>query len=146
MKFRNLFREVPTLDPITRSFTLASIAMETFTALFLDVFELANTPVEGYYKKCKNYSISGSCWIDCLEYKNKIKLSREYRIGKYWVDGFDVNTNTVYEYFGCYFHGCLCQNNIDRNEQKINSRGESFSLNDKYTQTLTRLDFFQKTN
>lgn len=25
---------------------------------------------------------------------------------EYFVDGFDERTNTVYEFFGCYYHGC----------------------------------------
>ena len=24
----------------------------------------------------------------------------------YYVDGFDEETNTVFEFYGCYFHGC----------------------------------------
>jgi hypothetical protein len=29
-----------------------------------------------------------------------------YRIGKYNVDGYDCETKTVYEFYGCFFHGC----------------------------------------
>jgi hypothetical protein len=25
------------------------------------------------------------------------------------VDGYCAETNRVYEFFGCYFHGCTCQ-------------------------------------
>ena len=30
----------------------------------------------------------------------------EVRIGPYLVDGYDPNTRTLYEFNGCYFHGC----------------------------------------
>ena len=30
----------------------------------------------------------------------------EVRIGPYLVDGYDPKTRTVYEFNGCYFHGC----------------------------------------
>jgi hypothetical protein len=29
----------------------------------------------------------------------------KYRIGKYNIDGYDSETNTVYEFYGCFFHG-----------------------------------------
>jgi hypothetical protein len=29
-----------------------------------------------------------------------------YRIGKYNVDGYDSETKTVYEFYGCFSHGC----------------------------------------
>ena len=68
MKFRSTFKEITGLDPITRSFTLASIAMETFTTLFLGSGKnLANTPVDGY-NKSKLFSISSNCYLDWIEY------------------------------------------------------------------------------
>ena len=30
----------------------------------------------------------------------------EKRIRQYFVDGFEENSNTVYEYYGCFWHGC----------------------------------------
>jgi hypothetical protein len=29
-----------------------------------------------------------------------------HRILKYNVDGYDSETKTVYEFYGCFFHGC----------------------------------------
>jgi len=29
-----------------------------------------------------------------------------YRFGKYNVDGYDCETKTMYEFYGCFFHGC----------------------------------------
>jgi G:T-mismatch repair DNA endonuclease (very short patch repair protein) len=34
------------------------------------------------------------------------KNDGEFQIGKYYVDGLHAETNTVYEFHGCYFHGC----------------------------------------
>lgn len=50
----------------------------------------------------KNISNAASSWLDALD----IKI-REYRIPntKYIVDGFDPKTNTVYEYYGKFWHG-----------------------------------------
>ncbi|MEY3371094.1 MAG: hypothetical protein RLZZ392_120 [Pseudomonadota bacterium] len=33
-------------------------------------------------------------------------LDRQKKIDKYFVDGYDEKTNTVYEFNGCYYHGC----------------------------------------
>ena len=56
---------------------------------------------------------------DWMEWKNfsenvqinhKVNTGVEKRIGPYLADGFDSLTNTVYEFYGCYFHGHLCKN------------------------------------
>ena len=39
------------------------------------------------------------------ETKSAIKLLRQHRIGRYKVDGFDPETNTVYEFLGDFWHG-----------------------------------------
>ena len=48
-------------------------------------------------------------WLDGEERKNKLKIIRQYKIKtgkrKYIVDGFCKENNTVYEYFGSFFHG-----------------------------------------
>ena len=41
--------------------------------------------------------------VHILHARNHIS---EVRIGPYLVDGYDPNTRTVYEFNGCYFHGC----------------------------------------
>ena len=42
------------------------------------------------------------CWLDTLHI---CKNNRQVRIGKYIVDGYDPNTNTIYEFLGDYWHG-----------------------------------------
>ena len=56
--------------------------------------------------------IDSYVWMDYLMKTNKIKImdklnnNREVRIGSYLVDGYCVETKTVYEFNGCYFHHC----------------------------------------
>ena len=51
-------------------------------------------------------------WMDYLQQSENIKIlhqrnhSSEIRIGPYLVDGYDPETKTVYEFNGCYHHGC----------------------------------------
>lgn len=49
-----------------------------------------------------------------IKYEGKdIKHARndggEKRVGPYPVDGYDGNTNTIYQFQGCYFHGHECR-------------------------------------
>ena len=73
-----------------------------------------------------------------------ITLTRKYCIGKYWVDGFYKYTNTVYEYMGCHWHGCVCCNDTDRNALIPMRRNESTSYNERYKNTLEKLEFKKK--
>jgi hypothetical protein len=44
------------------------------------------------------------------------KLDHNHKIDKYNVDGFDSTTNTVYEMYGCFWHGCdICYEETDVN-------------------------------
>ena len=133
MKFREVFKNITNLDPITRAFTLASIGLEVFKSKYLNEKELAITPTEGY-TAVKNYSISANCWLDWIEKTNGVKLKREFRIGKYWVDAYDINTNTVYEYNGCYFHGHDCDPNNELNPKRMADINErlNFINNSEY--------------
>ena len=50
-------------------------------------------------------------WQDSKFPEPRIRHARnagEYRIpnSRYTVDGYDEETNTVYEFQGCFFHGC----------------------------------------
>ena len=43
-----------------------------------------------------------------LHIQHKLNTGKEKKIGPYPVDGFDPNTNTVYQFHGCYWHGHQC--------------------------------------
>ena len=61
--------------------------------------------------KCSRGSISNASqeWLNSLGVKNVLGVHREVLLTvggiKYKVDGFDKKTNTVYEFFGDYWHG-----------------------------------------
>ena len=50
------------------------------------------------------------------------------------VDGYCAETNTVYEFFGCYFHGCTCQPFRD----VITTNGNTLAA--RYERTMARLE------
>ncbi|MDI9312001.1 MAG: DNA polymerase [Limnohabitans sp.] len=144
LKFREQFKNVTTIDPLTRNFTLASIGLETFRSLFLKPNQLAITPLAGYSQR--NSSIIGNIWIDwCSKIQNR-DITKEYRVGRFFADGFYEQTQSVYEFFGCRYHGCLeCFPN-SRSEPSINLDDKIKSYDQLYEQTLEKLKCYQELN
>ena len=105
MKFRQLFKSITGLDPITRKFTLASIAMESFRANNLGEHKMGVTPISSY--NSRGASITGHIWLDWIEKTRQISLCREYCVyGVYYADAVHVESKTVFEFLGCFWHGC----------------------------------------
>lgn len=66
----------------------------------------------GCHKCSKNISKGESAWLDSLGIPDKIGITRQVKIKlnkikTIIVDGYDPQTNTVYEYHGDYWHGNL---------------------------------------
>jgi hypothetical protein len=59
-----------------------------------------------FQKNHGNISKAEKEWISSVNDKLNRTLMENYRIGKYNVDGYDCETKTVYEFYGCFFHGC----------------------------------------
>lgn len=84
-------------------------------------------------KKCKNLYKENK-WLDSL---NIVEKYRQYRIllnnRLFIVDGFDPMTNTIYEFYGDYWHGNLNRYN-QNNLNKINKK----TFKELYDKTLER--------
>jgi hypothetical protein len=127
MSFRQLFKDQTGLDPLSRSFTLASVGLEYFRTNILEEKTIGITPIEGYFSQRKS-SISATAWLDYQEFVVfKKKIIREYRIGPYFADGFinepytQFETGMTYdsiafEFWGCYYHGHEQCGNYDVNK------------------------------
>jgi len=66
------------------------------------------------------------------------KNGREYRppeLPHYSVDGYCDETRTIYEFLGCYYHGCICR---PFREVKTLANGET--LAERYEQTMDRIE------
>lgn len=60
----------------------------------------------GCQKCCsKAISIKSQKWLDTFNITEREKLIRVNNKKKYYVDGYDPGTNTVYEYLGSFWHG-----------------------------------------
>ena len=133
MRFRSTLKSITGIDPVTRNFTLASIAFEILRCKFLQKRTIGITPAEGYLQE--NCSIVANCYLDYIESLLGDRLQREKIItfdrSVIKVDGFHPLTNTVYEFNGCFFHGCMkCfpglmqrQEDTKKRESKIEKRG-----------------------
>ena len=73
---------------------------------------IASEPARGWKNRINqsNAAIEWLTWCQQQQVPNlqHCRNAGEYRIPgtKFHVDGFDVTTNTVYEFHGCFWHGC----------------------------------------
>jgi hypothetical protein len=86
--------------------------------------------------KCRR-RISKPCseWI--ASYNNP-NILQEYRIGRKFVDGFDPSTNTIYEFYGDYWHG-----NPQKYPADLYNPSCKTTMGQLYAQTLKRSQYFQ---
>jgi G:T-mismatch repair DNA endonuclease (very short patch repair protein) len=68
--------------------------------------------------------------LNILHYQNN---GSEYRVGPYLTDGFDVNSQTIYQYHGCWFHGHSCL----KGKQKSSKDKALLENRQKLTQAAT---------
>ena len=69
-------------------------------------------------------------YISCFHIKDEF---RQYKIDKYRVDGYDPNTNTIYEFNGDFWHGN--PNRFDSNEL---NRVSKLTFGELYQKTLDK--------
>ena len=116
MKFRELFMKETELDPITRAFTLASVGLEYFQSKVLEENTIGITPVDSYVKR-RNNSKKANIWLDWQQKCLNKTIKREHQYGQFWADGYIKEDKHVFEFFGCYFHGCPKCYPENRNEK-----------------------------
>ena len=105
-KLRELFISQTDCDPFSY-ITIASACMAIYRNKFMPRNEIPvinDIEMDGHSK-------SSIMWLEHLAKKEKIFIQharndREKVIKGYKVDGFCQKMNTVYEFNGCYFHGC----------------------------------------
>ena len=98
------------VDPFLSSITIASLCHFIFRRNLLKPDTIGIIPENGYHPEQKT-SIKCQLWLKYLSHTYKIKIqhcknSGEKAVGDYLIDGFCEETNTYYEFHGCYFHGC----------------------------------------
>lgn len=108
--FRDEFLKISDIDPFQYT-TIASACMATFRSKFIEDNVIGMVPVYGYVNT-QNSSKSAIQWLDFISFKENIDIQHagngygEKKIGNISVDGFCSETNTVFQFLGCFFHGC----------------------------------------
>lgn len=107
-KLRNIFLSETGVDPLLTSLTIASAWNHVFRKHFLKKNTIGIVPQGGCNRKEKQ-SVTAIRWLaekDDIYIRHKLN-GREIKIGPFKADGLEEATKTVFEYHGCYWHGCL---------------------------------------
>ena len=109
MKLREDFIELENIDPL-HYITIASVCMSIFRSNYMLNETIAIMPE---YNKPNKFSKISIMWLEYLSNGSKIqhalkKDEKKLVIGNmtYYVDIFCEKTNTVYEFYNCFWHGC----------------------------------------
>ena len=108
MKFREMLREITGIDPFEKCITIASVCHEVYRTNYLEKDTIAVFNNNRQLKtKQSNIAVK---WLSWVAEKDEIDIEHvrnggEKRIGKYSLDGYCEERNTVYEFQGCYWHG-----------------------------------------
>ena len=97
------------IDPLGY-ITITSVYMTIYQSNYMPKKTIAIVPE---YTKTDNFSKISIMWLNCVSNGVNIQHTlngdeKELTIGNktYKVDGFCEETNTVYEFYGCFWHGC----------------------------------------
>ncbi|KFM66876.1 hypothetical protein X975_15213, partial [Stegodyphus mimosarum] len=110
LKFRAQFLDVAGVD-LFQYMTIVSACMATHRSGHIPADTIAMVPVYGYINST-NYSPDSIRWLNSvadsegLQIQHALNGSGEHKIAEISVDGFCQLTQTVYQFQGCFFHGC----------------------------------------
>ena len=146
VKFARLIANITGIYPFydRTCHTIAGLALKIYRANFLTEKTIGQIPASGYGGNV-NQSVIALCWIGQLtqqleeegfSLRSKLSPEGETKILNRFVDGYCAETNTIYQFHGCFFHGCRkCFADEDFN--KVN--GERFYLLREKTARTTQL-------
>ena len=123
MIFKKTFKEITGMDPLTNVFTLPSLCFRTFRTKWLPSKAICIPPI-GSFVSDRKRSIEGEAWLDWLQKSKSIVIEREIPLSNVFVDGYHQASNTVYEFFGCFYHCCPCTFKYNRDSQQERFQNE----------------------
>ena len=106
--FREMLRKETGIDPFERALTIASYCLEVYRTNFLKENTIAVFQHDRQLKtKQSNMAVK---WLSYVMEKEDIHIQHvrnggEKRVGRYSLDGYCEETNTAYEFQGCFWHG-----------------------------------------
>ena len=154
-QFQKDFQQLAQFNPMEKCITIASACNRYYRKMCLKPNTIASEPVRGWHGKSKPHSHAALEWLHWVEHGlREQKISRgavadrllhagnsgEHKISiagqnVMRVDGYDVSTKKVYEFHGCFYHGCpICFPNRDKRHPKHND----MSMREIYQKTQKR--------
>ena len=140
------FEEISGFNPLERCITIASACNLFYRTKHMPERSLASEPISGWYAQGKPHSLAALEWLMYLNRKPNVSISHARNGGEhvilqgaktYYVDGYDANTHTVYEFNGCFWHGCpQCFPNRDKTRHKMCDQ----TMRDVYEATILKQD------
>jgi hypothetical protein len=117
-RYRYIVKDITGGCDVLSYITIASIAKNVYTTLFLKEKTIGIQQTSHI-----NSSILEKEWLDYMNVP-----MRQYKIGNYVCDGYDPQTNTIYEFNGFHFHGCnACYNEDTQNRSLGCKYGDLYS-------------------
>ena len=139
LKFRDQFLETENIDPFIYP-TLPALCMNLYRSSYMTPNTIAVflNSVQG-----RQYSKESIAWLSTLPNYDEIRHARseegEKKLCCGYVDGYHEPSNTVYQFHGCYFHGCpKCYPNPLKVNAKLN-----LEMGELYQRTLARTEFIR---
>lgn len=118
--FSEEMKELTGINPLTQCVNIASCASLVWRKIFLEENLIALLPQHGWRKNQVNQSQEALEWLEFENWKlggeGRIQHVRNSLNGavkvltpsqEYSVDGYDAQTETGYEYQGCFYHRCI---------------------------------------
>ena len=131
MKLREDFIKLENIDPL-HYITIASVCMTIYRSNYMPNKTIAIVPE---YAKTDNFSKMSIMWLNYVS--NGLNIQHALNGGEkkltinentYKIDGFCEETNTIYEFYGCFWHGC--QNCYKPNIINSKNQKDMGTLND----------------
>ena len=145
LSFKSVFEPLARFNPFSH-ITTASACNRDLRQNRMEADTIANEPLHGW-RLNTNHSRVALEWLhwqqhqlpDEDDYIRHAGNSGEYRIphSRYTVDGYHEKTNTVYEFQGCFWHGCpVCYSNHTESHRHLDDR----CFDDVYRCAQVKLD------
>ena len=106
--YREMLREESDIDPFNKALTIASYCQEVYRTNFLKKDTIAIFNDHRQWKtKQSNDAVTWLSYVSEKEdlYIQHVRNGGEKRVEHYSLDGYCEETNTAYEFQGCFWHG-----------------------------------------
>ncbi|KAJ8911928.1 hypothetical protein NQ315_016269 [Exocentrus adspersus] len=141
-KFRQQMLQTGNVCPFTEACTIASCCNKVFRRNFLKPRSMGIIPKGGYRYRDNQSSIAIQ-WLVWEEKQQNIKIKhaargKESTVQGVKVDGYCAETKQIYQFYGCYYHGCTTCFRYNRDAPMHDDSSQT--LNTRYESTMAQAE------